>query len=41
MLSKIAKNGLRATFSNISKTTGPTSSALFQLNKEAGNSAVQ
>ena len=40
MLSKIAKQALRATFSNVSKPTAPTSSAVFQVNNEAGNTAV-
>jgi hypothetical protein len=41
MLSKIAKKALRVTFSDISKTAGPSSRAVFELNKETDNSSVQ
>lgn len=41
MLSKIAKQALRVTFSAVPKTNAPATSAVFQLNTEAGNTAVQ
>jgi len=40
MLSKIAKQALRATFSIVAKPTSSVSSAVNEINNEARNTAV-